>query len=133
MKLDISQEQFEELEKGILDGLNDIAPALAIWLFNHPKAENYLRVHFTGTLEDQQDGSGDFVVIIQKPTLKQASCPFCRGTEDPKQELSEQEKALRAPLPPDVLIDASDEKIHIDVSDRKSRVAKCHKGVKEHD
>jgi hypothetical protein len=104
MKLDIPQDRFEELEKEILNGLNDIAPALAIWLFNHPKAENYLKVHFTGSSEDQQDG--DFVVIIQKPSLKQASCPFCRGTEvNPKQE---------------------NEKIHIDVSDRKSRVAKCH-------
>lgn len=81
MKLDISQEQFEELEKGILDGLNDIAPALAVWLFNHPKAENYLKVAFSGSFKGQQDESGDFVVIIQKPTLKQASCPFCRGTE----------------------------------------------------
>lgn len=83
MKLNLTPEQFEELEKEILAGLNDIAPALAVWLYSHPKAKNYLKLRFEGKFRNGGDGeNGEFMLIIQKPTPKLASCPFCHGTEE---------------------------------------------------
>jgi hypothetical protein len=44
-----------------------------------------------------------------------------------KKSLSEDEQRLRRPLPVDVLIDAQNDKIHEDVTDRKPRAAKVHR------
>lgn len=41
-----------------------------------------------------------------------------------KTELSDQEKELRKPLPPDILIDALTDPVHIDVSLKNRKTAK---------
>lgn len=72
----IPEDVFKEVEKTVLDILQEAAPVLSYWVFNHPKANNYCRVCFTA------DGGGDFDIIVQKPTKRRASCPLCHGSID---------------------------------------------------
>lgn len=92
----MSPEEFNEMEKNLLEIFKGAAPFISYWLNNHPEAKNYLKLSF-----EDDEGNHTFDMIFQKPKGRLASCPLCHGTEEEKnnpsvfEELDRIEKALK--------------------------------------
>ena len=86
-----TEDQFKELEKGVLDAFQELAPLISAWIFNHPKAKNYFSIRF-----NEPEDEKCFDIIIQRPTKRRLSCPWCHGNIDAGEKTAQMGEDLKA-------------------------------------
>jgi hypothetical protein len=69
----LTVEQFNALNKEVMDALTQIAPELSIWLYNNKKAPNFIKIKFAGENSD----FGYDLVFRKHDADPEIVCPTC--------------------------------------------------------